>query len=232
MSNELAAFGSVPFAPAITKKPKQDLDRGYAPNLQLVATGNSKVVMEDKAKSGEFIIRDGQDVERLGKEVTVVLLGKLFKAVDFGGDETVVNYDPESDVYQDIASRQLKDGINSKCMFGPLYLAYCVNTESFVELYLNSKSGKREESNLDNFVPVGPEQAKELGIEPRGPSLATLKSRFVDGKNHKWFVFDTKAGPETLDGVEPPSPELVEKACVNFYKQAKEEEVEEEDRAR
>lgn len=232
MSNSLAAFGSVPFTPAITKKPKLDLDRGYSPRLQLVATGNSKVVMEDKAKTGEFIVVDGEDVQPLGKEVNVVLLGKLFKAVDRSGDEVVVNFNPESEVYIDIARRQESEGFDSGCMEGPLYLAYCVEAEQFVEIYLNSKSAKREERNLDNFVPIGEEQAKALDMEPRAPTLSTLKSRFINGKRHKWFVFDTKAGPATLDGVEPPAQELVEKACLNFYKQAQEEEVEEEDRSR
>lgn len=232
MSNELAAFGSVPFTPAIVKKAKQDLDKGYAPRLQLVATGNSKVVLEDKAKIGEFIIVDGESVTKLGKEITIVLLGKLFKAVDFSGDEAVVNYDSESDVYQGIAARQESGGIDSGCMYGPLYLGYLVDTESFVELYLNSKSAKREEDNLDNFVPIGVEQAKALDIEPRSARLTTLKSRFIDGARFKWFVFDTKAGPESLKGVKPPTPELVAKACTNFYKQAQPEQVEEESRAR
>lgn len=239
MSNELAAFGSVPFTPAITNKPKHDLDRGYAPRLQLVSTGNSKVVLEDQAKAGEFVIQDGEDVtvvgEKVGKGVNVVnlvLLGKIYKAVDRSGDEVVVNFDPESDVYKDIAAREAAGGFDSGCMHGPVYLAYCIDAEAFVELGLISKSSKREENKLDQFVPIGEEHAKALGIEARGPSIVTLKSRFIDGKKHKWFVFDTKAGPETLDGVEPPAAELVTKACTNFYKQTLPEEVEEEDRAR
>lgn len=235
-NNQLAAFGAVPFTPAITNKPKQDLDRGYAPRLELVSTGNSKVVLEDKARAGQFVIKDGDEVnvvgDNKGKEVTVVLLGKIFKAVDRSGDEVVVNFDPSSDVYQDIAAREAAGGFDSGCMHGPVYLAYCVDVEQFVEISLISKSAKREESKLDNFVPLGEEQAKALGTSPRGPSLATLKSRFIDGKKHKWFVFDTKAGPDTLDGVEPPAPELVTKACTNFYKQVEAEAVEEEDRAR
>jgi hypothetical protein len=231
MSNELAAFGSVPFAPALTNKPKA-LDKGYAPRLQLVATGNSKVVLEDKAKAGEFIVVDGQECDRFGKSATVVILGKLFKAVDFSGDKAVANYDPSSEEYVDIAQRQLKGGMASKCMFGPLYLAYHIESEQFVEIFLNSPSGKREEGKLDQFVPVGPEQAKSLDIEPRAPRLATLESRFVEKGQNKWFVFDTKEGPKSLNGVEPPEAELVAKACENFYKQAEVVEPEEEDRAR
>ena len=230
--NELSAFAAPSFTPAIATKPKQDLDRGYAPRLQLVATGNAKVVLEDKAKAGEFIIVDGADCTNLGKVVNVVLLGKLFKAVDNSGDDTIVNFDPKSDEYQSIVAKQKAKGFDSQCMIGPLYLAYNVDNECFVELYLNSKSAQREEGKLDAYVPIGPEQAKELGIEPRTPTLATLKSRFIDGKQYKWFVFDTVAGPASLDGVEPPAAEIVNKACENFYKQAVVEPVEKESRSR
>jgi len=232
MSNELSAFSAPSFTPAITTKPKQNLDRGYAPRLQLVATGNSKVVLEDKAKAGDFIIVDGDNCETIGKSINVVILGKLFKAVDRSGESVVVNFDPASEEYQRIAQAEADGGFESQCMHGPLYLAYNVDTEAFVELYLCSTSAKREEGNLDNYVPIGPEQAKELGMDPRTPSLTTLNSRFVDGKKFKWFVFDTVAGPDSLDGVEPPAAELVNKACLNFYNQAKAEEVEDEDRSR
>lgn len=236
MSNELSAFSAPSFTPALATKPKQDLDRGYAPRLQLVATGNSKVVLEDKAKAGQFVIQDGSEVqvvgENNGKSIVVVLLGKLFKAVDRSGDEVVVNFDPNSDVYQDIAAREAAGGFDSGCMHGPVYLAYCVDAEQFVEISLISKSAKREEGKLDAFVPLSPEQAKELGCEPRQPSLCTLSSRFIDGKKNKWFVFDTKPGPASLQDVEPPANELVQKAVANFYKQAQPEEVEEENRDR
>ena len=236
MSNELSAFSAPSFTPALTTKPKQDLDRGYAPRLQLVATGNSKVVLEDKAKAGQFCIQDGSEVtvvgENKGKEIVIVLLGKIFKAVDRSSDEVVVNFDPTSDVYQDIAKREAAGGFHSGCMHGPVYLAYSVDAEQFVEISLHSKSAKREESKLDAFVPLSPEQAKELGCEPRTPSLATLKSRFIDGKQHKWFVFDTTPGPASLNDVEPPANELVQKAVANFYKQVEAEKVEEENRDR
>ena len=229
--NELAAFGSIPVAAALaTKAPVTE--KNYAPRLQLVATGNSKVVLEDKAKAGEFIVVDGEDVDRFGKSATVVILGKLFKAVDFSGDKAIANYDPYSEEYADIAERQKKGGMASKCMFGPLYLAYHIESEQFVEIFLNSPSGKREEGKLDAFVPVGPEQAEALGVEPRAPRLASLDVRFVEKGQNKWFVFDTKEGPKSLDGVEPPAPEAVAKACENFYKQAEVETPEEEDRAR
>lgn len=236
MSNELSAFSAPSFTPALTTKPKQDLDRGYAPRLQLVATGNAKVVLEDKAKAGQFVIQDGSEVtvvgDNNGKEIVVVLLGKIFKAVDRSGDEVIVNFDPNSDVYKDIAQREADGGFHSGCMHGPVYLAYCVNAEQFVEISLHSKSAKREESKLDAFVPLSDEQAEQLGVEARGPSLATLTSRFIDGKQHKWFVFDTKAGPASLEDVEPPANELVQKAVGNFYKQTVAEEVEEENRDR
>ncbi len=238
MSNELATFGgSIPFTPALAPAKKgQDLDRGYAPRLQLVSTGNSKIVLEDKAKAGQFVVQDGQDTSVVGakdgRQITVVVLGKIYKAVDRSGEEVVVNFDPSSEVYQDIAAREASGGFSSGCMHGPVYLCYNVDSELFVEIGLVSKSGKREESKLDAFVPIGPDQAKELGIEPRGPALATLTSRFIDGKQHKWFVFDTKAGPDSLEGVEPPANELVQKALGNFYKQVTDNEVEDEDRSR
>lgn len=233
MSNELSAFSAPSFTPALTTKPAQDLDKGYAPNLQLVASGTSKVFTDELAKLGEFIIKDGDSITRLGKTITVVLLGKIFKAVDRSGEQVVVDYDQTSDVYKDIVARQAKGGYKSKCMHGPVYLAYVVEAEQFGELSLLSNSAKREESNLDGFVPLSPEQAEELGVDPRGPVMTTLESRKVEKGDNTWYVFDTKPGPKALaEGTEPPSNEVVLKAVENFYKQTQPAEKEEESRDR
>lgn len=221
MSNELAAFGSASFTPAISTKKKTGVEKGYAPRLQLVSTGNSKVVNDGNARAGDFIVVDGKKFkDNIGKNATIVLLGKLYKAVDFSGDEVETSFDPESEAYQRIANELAEYGFDSQCMVGALYLGYLVETEQFVELYLNSKSLANEEDNLDEFVPVGPELAEQLGIDPRPPQIASLKSRFIEGKRYSWHVFDTTPGPESLEGVEPPANEIVQQALANFYKQA------------
>lgn len=225
MSNQLAAFGGIPFSPAaLTPKKDRALERGYAPSLRLIATGTSKLVSEDRFGVGNYAVVDGQNKTELeDDELLVVPLAKLHKAVDFSEkDETVVAFGEETEEYQRIAGECDEGGYDSGCMYGPLYLFYLVNTSQFVEFYLNSKSAKFEEDSIDSYLPISEEIAEQYGVAARPPQLVTLSAKLVKGKRNQWYVPVVSDGPKSLDGIDPPEAEAVLKACENFVKQAEE----------
>lgn len=233
--NSLVAFGSIPFSPAALAKPKQNLDRGWASRLQLVATGSSNLAMEeDKEKRievGNFAIVDGDNVVDLGNSVTFIPLTRLDKALDISGstgEPVVVAFGEDNEEYQRIAEQStVKD---SKCMHGPVDLVFETSTCQFLELFFSNKSGRMEAPKMGPFFPISPESAKAYECEPRAPRAVTMTSKLVKKGTNKWYVPVISDGPKSLNVANPPSQEDITKACNNFMKQAAPPEKENRDR--
>lgn len=232
MSNELAAFSSIPFSPAALAKPRQNLDRGYAPRLQLISTGTSGIAMKKQAQVGNFAIVDGDRVEDVGDSHVIIPLARLDKAVDTSGDSAVVAFGQDNPEFQSIAARCDRDGFDSGCMYGPVFLVFHVGTCQFLEIYLNNKSGRLEAERINTYLPISKEAAEQYGVDARAPAPVSLSSKLIPAKGKRrnsWYVPVAEDGPATLNVETPPSPEELQKACGNFIKQAQ---VEKEDRDR
>jgi len=224
-SNSLVAFSGIPFSQAALAKPKQNLDRGYASRLQLCSKG--KLIDEGKVRPGCFAIVDGDNVVDLGKEVTLIPLACLDKALDVSGEEVVVAFGEDNPEYIRISKESTVQ--DSGCMYGPVYLVFETSTCQFLELFFNNKSGRNEAPKLATFLPISAEAAKAYKVEARAPRAATVKSKLVKKGKWSWFAPEIVDGPATLDVETPPSSEDIVKACENFAKQAI---VEDEDRDR
>lgn len=123
----------------------------YLDRLQFM-TSNS-----EKCKSGEFPINNfarvaSQVYKDLGKEVDAIILAWRPKAVELG-DSPVTSYDPESEVYLDIAERS--NDQNSGCMYGTEFLLWLPNENVFVTFYATGKTGRKEASHIRQFVGHG-----------------------------------------------------------------------------
>ena len=222
-ANDLVAFGDLPFSDHAIAAQKNPEPAGYAARIQLVSKG--KLVDEGKCPPGEFAIIDGDTVTPLGKEIDVVPLAVLDKALDTSGDEVVVAFGRDNATYQEIAERSTEK--DSGCMFGPCFLVLERTHGTVFEIFLNNKSGRSEAKKLYPFLPVGPAQAKAHGVEARAPKACQIKSKYIKKPRYSWFapqVVETKA---TFD--KTPSKEVAIAAVKNFLKQA---EVEDEGRDR
>ena len=234
--NQLAAFGSIPFSPAALAKPKQNLDRGYAPRLQLVSTGTSNLAMDKKAEVGNWAIVDGESVVDLGDSVVVIPLCRLEKAVDFSNSDNDIGvvsaFGADTEAYIAIQKASDEFGYDSNCMYGPLYLGFCVTTCQFVEYFCNNKSSRNEAPRLDAFLPISAEAAKQYKVEAREPVPVSFCTKKVKGRGknkNQWYVPVITAHEGELNVENPPVPEDLAKACANFVKQTI---VEEDDRDR
>jgi len=226
MSNAITAFSSVPFSPAALAKPKKKAGK-FPARLQFIATGQSKVVTSGQVKVGHWALVDGETTTDLGESINVIVLGRLDKAVNMTSDDVETHFAP-SKGYDECVEAVEADGYNSGCMFGPVFLCFLCDTEQFVELFLNNKSGRLEGDNINGFLPISEAVAKEFECEARPARPATLGSKTASFKKGKktieYCVPTTDECVVALEVENPPTPEQLKEACDNFVKQAEVEE--------
>lgn len=240
--NAISAFSSasLPFSAAALAKPRTDNDRGYASRLQFISTGSSKLVTAGQVKIGSYALVNGEKVVDLGKEILVVPLGRLDKAIDFSsGDETIVAFGEGTPEYDKIKAEVVKDGFDSGCMYGPVFLCYEVSSAQFVELFLNNVSGRNEAENINEFLPISVEAsdahfaATGERVNARAPRAAKLGSKEVTSKRgKKTYIYNvpTTAEGGPLNVSTPPTTERLQAAFASFFKQAEPKEAETRDR--
>jgi len=214
-SNELSVFGDLPFTDHIARRKKQP-ERTFARRLQLAVKG--KIVDVLGVKPGNYAIIDGDDATELGKDIDVIPLAYLDKAVDASGDDVEVAFGLGNEKYQRIAKRQEAHGFQSGCMTGPVFLLFERSTGDFLELYCNNASMIREASILFDSLPVTKSQAEAHGIEARAPQPVSLGSKYLNKGKYPRQVpvwSKSKAKFENL-----PSAEEFKASVLKFLKQA------------
>lgn len=165
----------------------------YLGRLQLFTKG--KLVNQRKIGPGEYGIPSGEEVEVLGDKVDLLILARRAKAIDLSDREAiVVNYDPASDTFKDIAARS---GVqDSGCMYGVSFLVYERTTGRFLEFYCGTKSARPVAGKIYPFMALTQgqidaleEQGKDVSeLEPHGPKPLTLTSRLIEKGSYSWHV--------------------------------------------
>jgi len=177
----------------------------FLPRLQLM-TSNSKL-----CKSGEFpinhfaVVRD-QNHQDIGTTVDCLVMAWRPKAIDME-DEVIVVYDinnPEFERIQNAAS--IKD---SECMFGPEFLLYLPESQTYTTFFMGTITSRREAPN----------------VKARMHKAATFKAGKIETKKYTYFSpvitpcstpFDVPAQDEFLPIIEEfhnPKDSEVEKAA-------------------
>lgn len=109
----------------------------YLPYIGL-GQGLSKAVQNEQCKLGNWYICENQSVTDLGHDCTVIPIVFRGRAMDSSGDNTLFSFDPKSDVYKDIVQRS---GVaNSGCQYGPEFLVYCPQFQTFATMFFGSKT--------------------------------------------------------------------------------------------
>lgn len=226
-ANELVAFGDLPFSDHAIAAQKNPEPAGYASRIQLFSKGKTDDAGKTVVEAGNFAVVDGDSYKILGKEIDVVPLAVLDKALDCSGDEVTVAFGRDNEVYQRIAEdSKVQD---SGCMYGPVFLVFERTTSNFYEIFLNNASGRREAPKLYPYLPIGASAAKAMGCKPQSPRPCQITSKFVNPAKSRYSWFAPQVGDSSAIFENPPSQEAAVAAVTNFLKQA---EVEEEDRDR
>lgn len=139
----------------------------FLPRLQLMSAAS------DLCKKGQFPINHyafitGQSHVDVGAEVDILVIAWRPKAMKIGGEDVLVSYNPDSDLFRQIQVES--NGKDSGCMYGPEFLVYIGSEKKFATLFLGSKSARKEGDN----------------VRARLGKLATMKSQFIEWKSYAW----------------------------------------------
>ena len=143
----------------------------YLPRVQLMTGGSTMCKRGDFPTNHYALIKDSNHHD-LGGEVDVIVLAWRPKAIDTSDDEVIDCYNPEDPIFQDIMARSTE--ANSGCMFGPDYLIYIPERETFATFLMGTKSSRRDAPKLKAKIP--------------GP--VTLGSKFIETKRYSWQTVD------------------------------------------
>ena len=217
-ANELVAFGDLPFSDHAIAAQKNPEPTGYASRIQLFSKGKTDDAGNAVVEAGHFAIVDGDAYNILGKEIDVVPLAVLDKALDCSGDEVTVAFGRETETYQRIAEDSKTQ--DSGCMYGPVFLVFERTTSNFYEVFFNNASGRREAPKLYPYLPIGEAAAKANGLKAQPPRPCQIQSKFVNPPKSRYSWFAPQVGDTTAVFDSPPAQEAAVNAVKNFLKQA------------
>jgi hypothetical protein len=190
----------------------------FLQRLQLYAKGKSgaKGTIIEAGHYG--VPKSGDEILDLGDTIDVYPLFRKPKAIDMSDtDNIIVSNTPGSKEFARI--EDMADNVkDSGCAYGPAYLVYERSTATFYEFFCGNKSGRREASEINKYLPVTP-QMIDLGTtqekEPRFARPMTLTSEFA--KKGKWEWFAPKA-QECLTPFDLPSIDQIKFEIERFRK--------------
>lgn len=151
----------------------------YSSRLQLFSF-NSGAVKDKKIDEGNFAIVNGQDLDILGEEVTVMPVAIRCKAMDLSGDKPVIAYNQDGNLFVDIQTRaKVKE---SNCMVGVEFLVYVPDKDVFTTFYLANATLLREAGNIKS----------NLGLPIK------IKSRLIKKERFSWHGITVTAFPADI----------------------------------
>jgi hypothetical protein len=118
-------------------------------------------------RGGHFVFETDSGVIDLGPAMQCLPLGGRAKAIDYSGEDVVVNFDPTSDTFQKIA---MNCKYGSRKMAGPEHLLYLPTVKEFAYLYCYNKTLKEVSAKV--------QAGKGKAIE--------LESYFYKGARDSW----------------------------------------------
>ena len=191
--NELAAPATLAGLPStsMASDAYKDLAKGggFLQRMQLFSKGEA--IDKGLIRPGRYGIPESKDnVIELGDCIDVLPLARRPKALDLSDTSDIVTvYDHNDPEFERIKELADSGKPNTGCMYGVSFLVIERKTGRYLEWFLGSKSSRPEAGKVYPFLPVSEGEAKETGVEPRGPNAMTLKSRLVKNKNkNTWYV--------------------------------------------
>lgn len=177
----------------------------FLPRLQLFG-GNSDAVKKQQIPIAHYGLVRGKDtIEDLGAEVDVLVVCGRPKALRIADDGTIVTkFDPNDDQFKKIMEdSNIQD---SGCMYGPEFMLYVPDAQSFATFFMSSKTARRVAA----------------AVHQRVRKAATLKAELIETKKYSWH------GPVCVPcstPLTPPSAEDIQ-AAIKKFMAAKESSVE------
>jgi hypothetical protein len=121
----------------------------YLGRFQLFGS-KSDACAEGKIGIGRYGHIKDQNIDDLGDEVDAVICSWRSKAVDNSGDQLVIEYDANSDTYDQIKKKSFVR--DSNCMYGPEFLLWIPSAGLFTTYHMNSKTARREAKKMAPLI--------------------------------------------------------------------------------
>lgn len=148
----------------------------FLPRVKLCQGSAKEVNTRKVARGGNFaLIRSKEEIEDLGDEVIMIPVAGRAKALDTSGEVIITNFDPKSSEFLRI--EELSKDKDSGAMYGPEYLVWLPDHNTFALLFLCSPTARREGGAVHAHLGRG----------------ALLTSELIDNKKFQWF------GPKIKD---------------------------------
>lgn len=173
----------------------------YFPRLQLMSS-QSAVVQEGKIPGGHYALVKDKALTDVGGEVDVLVLAWRPKALQTIGDSVIVVFKPDHSEFVRISEESANQ--DSGCMFGPEFLVWVAEKESYATFFMASKTARREAPNLKALI----------------GSPATLGHKVIKSKKFTWI------GPTAKQCSAPlsfPSIDEIKEQIAQFAEEAEKE---------
>jgi hypothetical protein len=141
----------------------------FPPRLQLFGA-KSDACAEGKINIGRYGLVEDQEITDVGDALDCVILAFRGKAFNKSGEDVIVDYDPNSKIYNEIVTMAQKEGFGSGCMYGLELLLYLPDQDVFATFHFSSKSARRESKKVAPLIGKG----------------MTLKCKLIEFKGYKW----------------------------------------------
>ena len=190
---------------------------GFLQRIELKSKG--KLIDKGIVRPGSYcVVQSSDSATDLGNSIDVIPLARRPKAIDMSDTEKiVVTYDFDSELFKNIEKRSAER--DSHCQFGASFLVIERSTGKLYELFLGSKSNRREIGTLSEFLPLTATQIKDRGLKdtkPRGPLPVTLKSELVEKGTWSWFVMKPQPCSNPFTKKQMPDLEVITSETEKF----------------
>lgn len=169
----------------------------------------------NEVESGEFpanhyaFIMD-QKLEDVGEEVDCLFFDFRARAMHMDGEDIIVSYDMNDDMFQKIQHDADNIPNNANDMYGPEFLLWIPSLKRFVTFWCASKSARRIAKN---------DIAQYCKLQG-GAGAATLTSKVIKTAKYTWRAPDIKPCNTPFD---LPEPEEIRKVVTEFQNPPKSE---------
>jgi hypothetical protein len=197
---------------------------GFLRRIDLKSKG--RLIDKGVVKPGHFcVIKSSDEADDLGDSIDVLPIARRPKAIDMTDtSQILVSYDRGTDLFKDIERRSSQK--DSHCQWGASFLVIERSTGQLFELFLGSKSNRREAPTIGNFLPVTQAEIDRYtaagkeprAAEPRNSLPLTLKSKNVENKKTgwSWFVIEPTPCSNPFTASQVPTPEVIRAELLKF----------------
>lgn len=198
MSNELISASSSAKDTDLAALKK--LEANDFPGFIKVMNGQSTEVLDEKASAGTLILKKGDDITDLGKEIDIIPVAFRMTATTFVGDDYHAYHNPDSAEYLQIEDNSKDKELKRSNKHGPEFLVWIPSLSAFATIHLSTYS---------NWPAARP-------LKANMNCLMTLVAEKKSNPKFKWWAFNADTSVNSVEGLSLPEQDGLQKRIDDF----------------